>query len=307
MAHRVWYRRRPSPGTTRAIACLAALVVVAGAVGAPLAQDFLNARGSGGAVLAARDAAPSNRPAATTALASVASPAPSGVAAEAAGTAGGANLPVSRPPSAAALRAIAYAGETERRSLLGERWPTTPALLSGYRWPLPHGRITGGFGPSWAGELLVDGDRFHDGLDLATFCGDHVVAAHDGVVLAVGRRVDPWLGWVGSLAPSEAHRDARGLWGVLAIMVIVDDGNGYRSVYAHFNAVAVHTGDVVHAGQFIGWEGSTGAATGCHLHYGLFSPTESATMRLRPDIARQTKLPDREIARIDPLEVLPPR
>jgi murein DD-endopeptidase MepM/ murein hydrolase activator NlpD len=34
----------------------------------------------------------------------------------------------------------------------------------------------------------VEGTTFHDGIDLATFCGDRVVAAHDGIVLAAGRR-----------------------------------------------------------------------------------------------------------------------
>ena len=45
------------------------------------------------------------------------------------------------------------------------RWPTarSPAVRT-YPW----------------GAWLVDGERFHDGLDIASFCGDTVVAAHDG-------------------------------------------------------------------------------------------------------------------------------
>jgi murein DD-endopeptidase MepM/ murein hydrolase activator NlpD len=185
--------------------------------------------------------------------------------------------------------------------------PIDPSLLSGYVWPLPRGRITQPFGPSWAGTLLVDGVPFHDGLDIATFCGDHVVAAHDGVVLAAGRRVDPWMGWVGSLAPSVARRDQNHLWYSLPIIVVVDDGNGYRSIYAHLNALNVRAGEHVQAGQFLGWEGSTGFATGCHLHYGLFSPLESRVFALEPRVAKRTKLPALELARIDPLLVLPPR
>jgi murein DD-endopeptidase MepM/ murein hydrolase activator NlpD len=185
--------------------------------------------------------------------------------------------------------------------------PTDPRLLTGYVWPLPRGRITQPFGPSWAGTLLVDGVPFHDGLDIATFCGDHVVAAHDGVVLAAGRKVDPWMGWVGSLAPSVARRDRHHLWYSLPIIVVVDDGNGYRSIYAHLNALNVRAGERVRAGQFLGWEGSTGFATGCHLHYGLFSPQESRVFALEPRVAKRTKLPALELARIDPLLVLPPR
>jgi murein DD-endopeptidase MepM/ murein hydrolase activator NlpD len=182
-----------------------------------------------------------------------------------------------------------------------------PSTLSGYVWPLPKGRITNGFGPSWFGDNWVGGARFHDGLDMATFCGDRIVAAHAGVVLAAGRKVDPVMGWIGSLAPSVARRDKHELWGELPIVVVIDDGNGYRSIYAHFSQVEVKVGQVVKAGQFIGYEGRTGFATGCHLHYGLFSPYATDTFGLRADVAQRTKLPLLEIARINPLLVLPPR
>ena len=134
------------------------------------------------------------------------------------------------------------------------------------------------------------------GLDIATFCGDHVIAAHDGVVIAAGRKVDPWMGWVGSLAPSVARRDKHGLWGSLPIIVVVDDGNGYRSIYAHFWWIVVKAGQHVRAGQVIGYEGATGLATGCHLHYGLFSPHETATFALQPSVAKRMLLPPAEMA-----------
>jgi murein DD-endopeptidase MepM/ murein hydrolase activator NlpD len=194
---------------------------------------------------------------------------------------------------------------TEAR--VGESWPTPPALLTGYQWPLPHGRVTNPFGPSWASDIVVHGVPFHDGLDIATFCGDHVLAAHSGIVIAAGRKVDPWMGWIGSLAPSVAHRDRRGTWGTLPIVIVVDDGDGYRALYAHFSQVVVHVGQRIRAGQFIGYEGMTGFATGCHVHFGLFDPLETATMRLAPAVAKRTNLPPLEIARIDPLLILPPR
>ena len=211
------------------------------------------------------------------------------------------------PLTAAQKKQLAREDNLRRERNLGERWPTPPQLLTGYQWPLPHGRITQPFGPSWAGTLIIDGQLAHDGLDIATFCGDHVVAAHDGIVIAAGRKVDPWMGWIGSLAPSVKRRDTYHLWYTLPIIVVVDDGNGYRSIYAHFNKLAVKRGQHVKAGQFLGWEGATGFATGCHVHYGLFSPLETARFQLNPPVAARTKLPKWEIARVDPLLVLPPR
>jgi murein DD-endopeptidase MepM/ murein hydrolase activator NlpD len=90
-------------------------------------------------------------------------------------------------------------------------------------------------------------------------------------------------------------------------VIVVDDGNGYRSIYAHFSKIAVKAGQTIHAGDFLGWEGRTGFATGCHLHYGLFSPWQTNRFGLRPDVVKRTKLPAWEIARIDPLLVLPAR
>jgi murein DD-endopeptidase MepM/ murein hydrolase activator NlpD len=93
----------------------------------------------------------------------------------------------------------------------------------------------------------------------------------------------------------------------LPLVVVTDDGNGYRSIYAHFGRIVVKKGDRVKAGQLLGYEGATGRASGCHVHYGLFSPWEMATFRIRPDVAKRMKLPEAEIARVDPLLVMPPK
>ena len=133
------------------------------------------------------------------------------------------------------------------------------------------------------------------------------MAAHDGSVLAVGRKFDQKVGWVGDLTPYLDRLEAKKLWWSLPIVVVIDDGNGYRSIYAHFWWTVVKTGQHVHAGQVIGYEGATGLATGCHVHYGLFSPHETATFGLQPAVAKRMLLPAAEIARIDPLLVLPAR
>jgi murein DD-endopeptidase MepM/ murein hydrolase activator NlpD len=180
-----------------------------------------------------------------------------------------------------------------------------PGELTGYVWPLKRGRITLPYKEIPGGTRIKDGTLFHDGLDMATFCGDRVNAAHDGVVLAAGRKFDEFVGWIGDLGPYYRILDRKKLWDDLPIVVVIDDGNGYRSIYAHFSKVTVKPGDVVKAGQRIGFEGATGHASGCHVHYGLFSPLETKTFGVRKDILRRLRLPRLEIARIDPLLVLP--
>ena len=180
-----------------------------------------------------------------------------------------------------------------------------PSELTGYVWPLAKGRITLPFKAIPGGSRIKDGKLFHDGLDMATFCGDRVLAAHDGVVLAAGRRFDDHVGWLGDLGPYYALLDRKKMWDDLPIVVVIDDGNGYRSVYAHFSKVSVAPGDRVTAGQEIGREGATGHASGCHVHYGLFSPRETDTFGVREDILKRLRLPSLEIARIDPILVMP--
>jgi murein DD-endopeptidase MepM/ murein hydrolase activator NlpD len=182
--------------------------------------------------------------------------------------------------------------------------PAPPSTLTGYRWPLPRGRVTLPFGPSPWGSRLVNGELFHDGVDLATFCGDRIVAAHAGTVLASGRRYDAVMGWVGDIAPYLERLEKKKLWSTLPMVVVIDDGNGYRSVYAHFSKVVVKKGATVKAGQLLGYEGQTGRASGCHLHYGLFSPAEVATFGIDAAVVKRMKVPDRQIARIDPMPVL---
>jgi murein DD-endopeptidase MepM/ murein hydrolase activator NlpD len=179
--------------------------------------------------------------------------------------------------------------------------------LTGYRWPLPRGRLTQDYGETAFASRVVDGKPFHDGIDLATFCGDRIVAAHDGVVLAASRHFDDTIGWIGDLTRYYRRLDTRKLWETLPIVVVIDDGNGYRSMYAHFEKVVVRPGQRVLAGQFLGYEGRTGNASGCHLHYGLFSPFERSEIAIDHGVATRMKLPRAEIGRVDPLLVLPPR
>ncbi|MFL5679839.1 MAG: M23 family metallopeptidase, partial [Chloroflexota bacterium] len=184
---------------------------------------------------------------------------------------------------------------------------TAPAVktLKGYQWPLVRGRLTQSYGFSRIGSTIVAGRPFHDGIDLASYCGDRIVAAHSGVVIAAGRRFDDFMGWQGDLAAYKANLDAKKAWTILPLAVVIDDGNGYWSVYAHFESLAVKRGDIVRGGQFLGREGMTGHASGCHLHYGLFSPWEAKVFGLKASVAARLKLPSTYTARINPLLVMP--
>lgn len=102
-------------------------------------------------------------------------------------------------------------------------------------WPLL-GELTQQFGPQTNGE-------FHHGLDIAGGTGVPIRAAQRGLVISSG-----WLP-------------------IYGFAVIIDHGSGFRTLYAHLHDFAVRAGDMVQQGQVIAHVGSTGNATGPHLHF----------------------------------------
>lgn len=85
----------------------------------------------------------------------------------------------------------------------------------------------------------------HTGIDLATACWTPIVAAASGTV---------------GLTYHE--------WGAGGNMVTVNHENGWQTRYAHMvQWASVNPGQWVNAGQLLGYVGSTGASTGCHLHF----------------------------------------
>jgi murein DD-endopeptidase MepM/ murein hydrolase activator NlpD len=179
-----------------------------------------------------------------------------------------------------------------------------PKELDGYIWPVRNALITSRMAArDFGGFVIIDGQEVHDGLDLATHCGDKVMAAHDGVVLYAGRNFDPYIGYLGDATPIYARLERLGRTNEQPIVVVIDDGNGYRSMYVHLNEANVEQGAVVEAGDVIGREGMTGFATGCHLHYTMIR-MDGDWQEVVPRLAR-FGYPPYVRERIDPLDVLP--
>jgi murein DD-endopeptidase MepM/ murein hydrolase activator NlpD len=179
-----------------------------------------------------------------------------------------------------------------------------PKGLTGYGWPLKRPWITSQFAHRDFGNfIVVDGVALHDGLDLATHCGDTVYATHDGTVLVNDRTFDKYLGYEGH--PEEIYNRTvhNGHPDFLAIGVVIDDGNGYRSQYMHLKEATVEVGQVVHKGDPIGIEGETGAATGCHVHYSLIR-MDGGWDGIVPYLWK-FGYPEKIREHVDPKEVLP--
>lgn len=175
----------------------------------------------------------------------------------------------------------------------------------GYVWPIKGAKLTTYFVATASGTMVLDGNPVHDGIDIARPCGWPIGAAHAGIVIYAGRRADPYLGFSGSMQPYYDELARRKLGdNVLAIMVVIDDGNGLVGVYAHLGKAIVQAGQAVAAGQTIGYEGATGNATGCHLHYELMV-ADGPWVRVAWNLVSKWHYPLWMRLRVDPLLYLP--
>ncbi len=122
----------------------------------------------------------------------------------------------------------------------------TDGWKQAFIWPVK-GRISGRFGS----QRIYRGEpgAYHSGLDIATGeSGTPFVAPADGVVV---------------LAAGDKPFSLEGQ------LLIIDHGNGLNSAFLHASRLAVKDGDVVKRGQYIGNIGSSGRATGPHLHWSI--------------------------------------
>ena len=112
------------------------------------------------------------------------------------------------------------------------------------RTPVPISRISSGFNPNRKHPVLKT-NRPHRGVDYAAATGTPILATGDGKVSFVGNK------------------------GGYGRTVILSHGGRYTTLFAHMSRykAGIKTGQRVRQGDVIGYIGSSGLATGPHLHY----------------------------------------
>ena len=114
------------------------------------------------------------------------------------------------------------------------------ASVQGFILPL-RGKISSSFGMR---KHPVYGDvRMHTGTDIDGKTGDPIVAAKEGRVILASA------------------------FGGYGNCVIIQNGTGVSTLYGHLSSIDVTVGNTIGKGEFIGRVGSTGVATGPHLHF----------------------------------------
>ena len=142
----------------------------------------------------------------------------------------------------AAAKAAEQALDNELSAMLREisQQNSSQVTANGeFMWPLPVGQ---GYISCYYGDSDPNGAP-HYAVDCAIAGGTPIYASNDGYVVR-----------------------AEGHWSY-GNYIVLDHGNGKSTLYAHCSALAVSAGQSVAKGQVIGYVGTTGFSTGCHLHF----------------------------------------
>jgi murein DD-endopeptidase MepM/ murein hydrolase activator NlpD len=120
--------------------------------------------------------------------------------------------------------------------------PSAPAWIGDFLEPLS-GRVIGVFGT----RSIINGLKRspHSGVDLKAGEGTPVHSINNGKVVLTAEQF------------------------FSGKSVVIDHGGAIQSMYFHLEKILVHQGERVKKGQIIGLVGSTGRATGPHLHFGV--------------------------------------
>ncbi len=131
-------------------------------------------------------------------------------------------------------------GDTKEES--GEKVDFSPVFLTvNLSSPLKTGKITSNFG--YRISPIDNEYSLHKGIDIATDEKEKIYASYDGVV-----------------KKSEYHY-------INGNYIVLEHSDALLTTYNHCSKLLVKTGDRVRRGECIALVGSTGYATGSHLHY----------------------------------------
>jgi len=95
--------------------------------------------------------------------------------------------------------------------------------------------------------------KWHNGVDIRASLGTPVLAAEEGTITAIGNQ------------DKYCYRGAYGRF------IMVNHSNNLTTMYAHLSRIVVGEGQTVERGEVIGYSGSSGYATGPHLHFTVFA------------------------------------
>ncbi len=132
--------------------------------------------------------------------------------------------------------------ETQHLEAVFSSW--SDKALENFQLEIPvKGRISGEYGS----KRILNGElrSQHRGLDFAAPIGTAIMAAQSGKVIDVGNYV------------------------MTGNTVVLDHGQGFKTIYCHLHTVNVKLGEVLETNQKLGTVGKTGRATGPHLHFGV--------------------------------------
>lgn len=169
---------------------------------------------------------------------------------------GTAETSVPQNPVSVFAMATQLASVKRRTDQVGSVLQTSEELLSRtqlnrnlkpHHWPVVHERSYVSSRYGWRQDPFSEERHWHSGMDIAAAYNAPVVASADGVVTFAGYR----FGY--------------------GIMVEVTHGGGMITRYAHLNRAIVHNNQSVRSGELVGLMGSTGRATGPHLHFELLA------------------------------------
>ncbi|MCA0296046.1 MAG: M23 family metallopeptidase [Actinobacteria bacterium] len=137
-------------------------------------------------------------------------------------------------------------GETEQANAIQAEVDRLNNLTE-FAWPT-NGGVSSGFG--MRKHPILGYVRLHNGADIGGACGNPIYAAQSGTVTKAG---------YSSSSGNNIRIDHSTI-----------NGKRVETAYLHMSKLAVRNGQRVNKGDTIGYVGTTGLSTACHLHLALY-------------------------------------